>query len=83
MFMSLFQFLKSKTFFVQIAIAIVCLLLCVFGLKLWVGGATNHNQKIQVPNLQILTLVEVERKLKELDLDYKIIDRASFNSAYP
>ena len=50
--MSLFQFLKSKTFFVQIAIAIVGLLLIVFGLKFWLGVATNHNQKIQVPNLQ-------------------------------
>ena len=72
--MSLFQFLKSKTFFLQIAIAIVCLLLLVFGLKFWLGVTTNHNQKIQVPNLQKLTLVEVERTLKELDLEsYKLI----------
>jgi beta-lactam-binding protein with PASTA domain len=83
MFMSLVKFLKSKTFFVQIAIAIVCLFLFVFGLKFWLGVTTNHNQKIQVPNLQKLTLVEVERTLKELDLDYRIIDSASFNPAYP
>jgi|TARA_B110000971_G_scaffold215173_1_gene248252 beta-lactam-binding protein with PASTA domain len=83
MFMSLVKFLKSKTFFVQIAIAIVCLFLLVFGLKFWLGVTTNHNQKIQVPNLQKLTLVEVERTLKELDLDYRIIDSASFNPAYP
>jgi len=81
--MSLVKFLKSKTFFVQIAIAIVCLFLLVFGLKFWLGVTTNHNQKIQVPNLQKLTLVEVERTLKELDLDYRIIDSASFNPAYP
>jgi beta-lactam-binding protein with PASTA domain len=83
MFMSLVKFLKSKTFFVQIAIAIVCLFLFVFGLKFWLGVTTNHNQRIQVPNLQKLTLVEVERTLKELDLDYRIIDSASFNPAYP
>jgi beta-lactam-binding protein with PASTA domain len=81
--MSLVKFLKSKTFFVQMAIAIVCLFLFVFGLKFWLGVTTNHNQKIQVPNLQKLTLVEVERTLKELDLDYRIIDSASFNPAYP
>ena len=81
--MSLVKFLKSKTFFVQIAIAVVCLFLLVFGLKFWLGVTTNHNQKIQVPNLQKLTLVEVERTLKELDLDYRIIDSASFNPAYP
>ena len=81
--MSLIQFLKSKTFFVQIAIAIVGLLLFVFVLKFWLGVTTNHNQKIQVPDLQKLTLDEVDRMLKELDLDYKIIDSASFNPDYP
>ena len=81
--MSLFQFLKSKTFFIQIAIAIVGLLVFVFALKFWLGVTTNHNQKIQVPDLQKLSLAEVDRKLKELDLDYKIIDSASYNPEYP
>ena len=83
MVMSLFQFLKSKTFFVQIAIAVIGLLLLVFVLKYWLGVTTNHDQKIQVPDLQKLTLDAVDRKLKELDLDYKIIDSASFNPEYP
>jgi beta-lactam-binding protein with PASTA domain len=81
--MSVFQFLKSKTFFVQIAIAIVALLLFVFGLKYWLGVSTNHDQKIQVPDLQKLTLEEVKIKLEQLDLAYKIIDTASFNPSYP
>ncbi|WP_299017750.1 PASTA domain-containing protein [uncultured Polaribacter sp.] len=81
--MSLFQFLKSKTFFIQIAIAVIGLLLFVFALQYWLGITTNHNQKIQVPDLQKLTLSEVERKLNELDLSYKIIDSASYNPEYP
>ena len=81
--MSVFQFLKSKTFFMQIAIAIVALLLFVFGLKFWLGITTNHDQKIQVPDLQKLNLADVAVKLQELDLAYKIIDSASFNPAYP
>ena len=83
MIMSLIQFLKSKTFFVQIAIAIVGLLLIIFVLKFWLGVTTNHSQKIQVPDLQKLSLEEVDRKLKELNLDFKIIDSASFNPDYP
>jgi|TARA_B110000238_G_scaffold131308_1_gene141732 beta-lactam-binding protein with PASTA domain len=81
--MSVFQFLKSKFFFMQIVIAIVALLLFVFGLKFWLGVTTNHDQKIQVPDLQNLTLAEVTVKLRELDLAYKIIDSASFNPAFP
>lgn len=81
--MSLISFLKSKTFFVQIALTIVGVLLFVFGLKFWLETTTNHNQKIQVPNLRKLTLNEVERKLKELDLDYKVIDSTNYNPDYP
>lgn len=81
--MSLFQFLKSKTFFIQLAIAIVGLLIFVFALQYWLGITTNHNQKIQVPDLQKLSLEDVERKLNELNLSYKIIDSASYNPAYP
>jgi eukaryotic-like serine/threonine-protein kinase len=83
MIMSLVQFLKSKTFFVQIAIAIIVLLLFVFGLKFWLGVTTNHDQKIQVPDLQKLSLEEVNRKLKELNLDSRVIDSASYNPDYP
>jgi beta-lactam-binding protein with PASTA domain len=81
--MSVFHFLKSKTFFVQIAIAIVALLLFVFGLKSWLEVTTNHHQKIEVPDLQKLSLVEVSKKLDALDLAAVIIDSASFNPAYP
>ncbi|QTD37173.1 PASTA domain-containing protein [Polaribacter batillariae] len=81
--MSVFQFLKSKSFFIQIVIAVVGLLLFVFILKFWLGVTTNHDQKIQVPDLQKLSLEDVDRKLKELNLDFKIIDSASYNPDYP
>ena len=81
--MSVVQFLKSKLFFKQVVIAIIGLLVFVFVLKYWLGVTTNHNQKIQVPNLHKMSLTEVEKTLKELQLDYKVIDSASFNPAYP
>lgn len=81
--MSLFQFLKSKTFLKQLAIVVVGLLVFVFLLKWWLSFTTNHDQKIQVPNLKKMTLSEVEKKLQELDLAYKILDSASYNPNYP
>ena len=80
---NLFQFLKSKTFFIQIGIAIISLLIFVFVLQWWLGVTTNHNQKIQVPNLHKMSLVEVERKLEELNLEFIIIDSATYNPNYP
>lgn len=81
--MSILQFFKSKTFFKQIAFAIIGLLLFVFILKFWLGITTNHSQKIQVPNLHKLTITEAERTLKELNLDFIVIDSASYNPTYP
>ncbi|OSY87835.1 serine/threonine protein kinase [Tenacibaculum holothuriorum] len=81
--MSLFQFLKSKTFFIQLAIAVVATLLFVFLLKWWLGITTNHSQKIEVPNLHKMSLADVEKKLEELNLDFIVIDSASYNPNYP
>ena len=81
--MSFFQFLKSKSFFKQLVIAIVGLLVFVFALKYWLGFSTNHDQKIQVPNLHKMSLENVDKKLKELNLDFKVIDSASYNPEYP
>ncbi|WBX72616.1 PASTA domain-containing protein [Tenacibaculum pacificus] len=80
---NLFQFIKSKTFFIQIGIAIVSLFVIVFVLQWWLGVTTNHDQKIQVPNLHKMSLAEVEKKLDELNLDFIIIDSASYNPEYP
>ncbi len=81
--MSIFKFLKSKTFFVQITIAVVGFFILIFVLKFWLNITTNHDQKIQVPDLHKITLEDAERKLKELNLDFKVIDSASYNPTYP
>lgn len=81
--MSVFRFIKSKSFFKQLAIAVLGTLLFVFVLHWWFGFTTNHDQKIQVPDLQKVTLDEVAKKLEALDLRFEVIDSASYNPDYP
>jgi len=81
--MSIIQFIKSKSFFKQIAIALIGLIAFIFLLKFWLGFSTNHNQKIQVPDLHKMSLKEVKQKLNELNLDFIVIDSASYNPNYP
>ena len=81
--MSFFRFLISKSFFIQIMIAVIGLSLLVIGMKWWLGYTTNHEQKIQVPNLNKMSLSNVEKTLKELHLDFLVIDSASYNPKYP
>jgi len=81
--MDFIKFLYSKLFWKQVLIAavIVSVLLFVFFKGLHI--ATNHNQKIEVPDLSKQSLSEVMDVLKELDLRYIVIDSASFNPDYP
>lgn len=81
--MSIFQFIKSKSFLKQVGIAIAGLVVFIFVLQWWFGFTTNHDQKIQVPDLQKMELSEIEKTLKELDLRFEVIDSASYNPSYP
>ncbi len=77
------QFLKSKSFFKQLFIAVVGLLIFLFGIYWWLGFTTNHDQRIEVPNLNRLPIEEAASKLKELNLGFIVIDSASYNPNYP
>ena len=81
--MSIFKFIKSKSFFKQIAIAVLGTLIFIFALQWWFGFTTNHDQKILVPDLQKATLTDVVKQLKVLNLRYEVIDSASYNPQYP
>ena len=81
--MNFFRFLISKSFFIQIGIAVISLSLLIIIMKWWLGFTTNHEQKIQVPNLNKMSLSNVETTLKELNLDFLVIDSASYNPKYP
>lgn len=81
--MSIFRFLVSKTFFKQIGFAVLGLAIFLFLLKLWLGYVTNHDQKIQVPNLQKMSLAETQETLKALNLEFIVIDSASYNPNLP
>jgi beta-lactam-binding protein with PASTA domain len=81
--MSLFQFIKSKVFLKQLLMAFVALLVLIILSVFWLNFSTNHNQKIEVPNLSKMSLEEVEETLDNLDLNWEVIDSASFNADYP
>lgn len=81
--MSWFHFLKSKSFLKHALIAIVGLFLFIFILQYWLDFTTNHNQKIQVPDLNKMSIEEATIKLKESNLDFIVIDSTRYNASYP
>ena len=81
--MSLLKFIFSKTFVIQIGLAIVALVVLAFLTMQWLDYSTNQDERIQVPDLAKLSLDRVELTLEELDLRYEILDSANFNPDYP
>ncbi len=81
--MSLPKFLISKAFFKQIGLSLLILLGLIFLLRWWLGYTTNHDQGIEVPDLQKKTIAEVEEQLNKIDLRYVVVDSASYNPDFP
>lgn len=81
--MTFLQYLFSKHFVKQLLYAIVAIILIVFLTMWWLRFTTNHNQKIEVPDLAKLSLNAVEEKLNELNLRYEVLESANYNPEYP
>ena len=81
--MSVIQFIKSKTFLKQLIFALVGFLIFAVAVVQWLKFTTNHNQKIEVPNLEKMSLADAETTLENIDLTFEVIDSASFNPDYP
>ncbi|MBT7243115.1 MAG: PASTA domain-containing protein [Flavobacteriaceae bacterium] len=81
--MTFIKFLFTKVFLKQLSIAIIALLGLVFIVLFWLKFTTNHNQKIEVPNLAKMSLDTAENKLIELDLRFEVIDSSNYNPDFP
>ncbi len=81
--MTFFQFVFSKAFLKQLLFAIVALLVLGFLILWWLRISTNHNEKIEVPNLAKMSLDKVEMQLDEMDLRFEVLDSANYNPDYP
>lgn len=81
--MSIIQFLFTKVFWKQVAFAIIGAAFIIFLVFQWLKFTTNHNQKIEVPNLSKQVLSDVEKILDDMDLSFVVIDSASYNPNYP
>ncbi|MFL9842949.1 PASTA domain-containing protein [Flavobacterium rhizosphaerae] len=80
--MSLKDFLKSRVFLIQIAIALGIVIVVIFITLRWMAFTTNHGEEIIVPNLSKMTVEKAAETLEGLDLDYEVIDTVDFNADF-
>lgn len=81
--MTFLKYLMTKAFLKQLLYALLGLIVLSFLMLWWLRITTNHNQRIEVPNLAKMSLDKVEEQLDELDLRYSILDSANYNPDFP
>ena len=67
-------FVRTKLFWKHFGLVILFYLVVVFGTMLYLDFATNHGQKIRVPNFVGMSGEAAKNKIEELDLTYQILD---------
>lgn len=81
--MSVRDFLTSKVFFKQVAIALVIIIIVIFALLQWLDFSTNHGQEIPVPDLRKMTVEKAGETLEMVELEYVVLDTVDFRENFP
>ena len=83
LFMSVRDFITSKAFFKQIAIAVLIIVVFVFLMIQWLSYTTNHGQQIPVPDLKKMSVEKAGEQLESLNLEYVVLDTVDFRADFP
>ncbi len=75
------KFFYSKKFLINLAAAILLIVLVIWSIFKFIDSYTHHGETISVPSLEGLTITEVEEILSEKNLRYKILDSIYISSA--
>ncbi len=81
--MDFFKFIFSITFLKNLVAAVILVLLIVFGLKIYLGTYTHHNEYHLVPDLTGKSFEEAQKILKDRKMNIVIIDTVDYNPKYP
>lgn len=78
-----FNFLKSKTFLIQLGLAVLLTVVLVFVTLGWLKSTTNHGEFVEVPDFAKLSVMEMRKSVEDAGLRYEVLDSANFNPDYP
>ncbi|WP_036383077.1 PASTA domain-containing protein [Muricauda sp. MAR_2010_75] len=78
-----FNFLKSKTFLIQIGLAVVAVVVLVLLTLQWLKGTTNHGEFVEVPDFSKMSVSEMRKAVEDAGLRYQVLDSSEYNPDYP
>lgn len=81
--MKLIHFLKSKTFFANLLVAVLLLALLFWAFNSWLFSYTRHDKNIEVPSVYRLSTVEADNILTSLELEFEVLDSSEYDPDFP
>lgn len=77
------NFLKSKTFLIQLGLAVVATIVVVMVALQWLKSTTNHGEFVEVPDFSKMSVMEMRKTVEDAGLRYQILDSSNYNPDYP
>ena len=71
-----FNFLRSRTFLIQLGLAFVLSIVLVFAALRWLNSTTHHGEFVEVPDFAKMSVMDMRKGVEEAD-------SANFNPDYP
>ena len=77
------NFLRSKTFLINIGVAFIALILISWMAFQWLKSSTNHGELVEVPDLSSMSVMEMRETIEGASLRYEVLDSANYNPEDP
>ncbi|WFO17869.1 PASTA domain-containing protein [Cellulophaga baltica 4] len=63
--------------------ALLVIVLFIFGMLQWLKSSTNHGEFVEVPDLAKLSVTQMRKVVEDADLRFEVLDSANYNPDYP
>lgn len=77
------DFLHSRTFIIQIGLAILAVIVISFLTLSWLKTTTNHGEFVEVPDFSKMSVMEMRETAENAGLRYEVLDSTNYNPEYP
>lgn len=77
------NFLRSKTFLIQLGLSVLALVILVFLMLRWLDSTTNHGEFVEVPDFSKMSVMDMRKAVENASLRYEVLDSANYNPEYP
>ncbi|PWK19349.1 PASTA domain-containing protein [Maribacter polysiphoniae] len=77
------NFLRSRTFLVQLVLAVVVSVVLVIVTLRWLNSTTHHGEFVEVPDFSKMSVMDMRSTVEKVGLRYEVLDSANYNPNYP